>query len=56
MNAPLPASQTRPGFLRKVETLEHLELGMEVVWRIEAEDFSAFVIDGECNDFHGGLE
>ncbi len=38
--------------IRKVETLEYPELGMEAVWRIEVENFPAFiVIDDKGNDF-----
>ena len=38
--------------IRKVETVEYPELGMEAIWRIEVEDFPAFiVIDDKGNDF-----
>ncbi len=38
--------------IKKVETLEYPELGMEAVWRIEVVDFPAFiVIDDKGNDF-----
>jgi fumarate hydratase, class I len=38
--------------IRKVEVLEYPELGMEAIWRIEVENFSAFiVIDDKGNDF-----
>jgi fumarate hydratase class I len=38
--------------IKKVETLEYPELGMEAVWRIEVESFPAFiVIDDKGNDF-----
>ena len=37
---------------RKVEVLDYPELGMEAVWRIEVEDFPAFVVvDDKGNDF-----
>jgi len=43
--------------IRKVEVLEYAELGMEAVWRIEVENFPAFiVIDDKGNDFYEGLE
>ena len=43
--------------IRKVEVLEYPELGMEAVWRIEVEDFPAFiVVDDKGNDFYEGLE
>ena len=38
--------------IKKVEVLEHPELGMEAIWRIEVENFPAFiVIDDKGNDF-----
>ena len=38
--------------IRKVEVLEYPEFGMEAIWRIEVEDFPAFiVIDDKGNDF-----
>ncbi len=38
--------------IKKVEVLEFPELGMEAVWRIEVEDFPAFIImDDKGNDF-----
>ncbi len=41
--------------IRKVECLELEELGMEAVWRIEVEDFPAFLItDDKGNDFFLG--
>ena len=43
--------------IRRVEVLEYPELGMESVWRIEVENFPAFiVIDDKGNDFYDGLE
>ena len=37
--------------------LEYPELGMEAVWRIEVEDFPAFIVmDDKRNDFYEGLE
>ena len=43
--------------IRHVEVLEYPELGMEAVWRIEVENFPAFiVIDDKGNDFYDGLE
>ena len=47
-----PAARLTQDCIRKVETLEYLELGMEAVWRIEVENFPAFiVIDDMGNDF-----
>jgi fumarate hydratase class I len=38
--------------IKKVETVEYAELGMEAIWKIEVEDFPAFiVIDDKGNDF-----
>jgi fumarate hydratase class I len=38
--------------LQKVEVLEYPELGMEAVWKIEVENFPAFiVVDDKGNDF-----
>jgi len=38
--------------IKKVECQEYSELGMEAIWRIEVEDFPAFiVIDDKGNDF-----
>ena len=38
--------------IKKVEVLEYPELGMEAVWRIEVENFPAFIImDDKGNDF-----
>jgi fumarate hydratase class I len=38
--------------IKKVEVLEYAELGMEAVWRIEVENFPAFiVVDDKGNDF-----
>ena len=38
--------------IKKVEVLDYPELGMEAVWKIEVEDFPAFiVVDDKGNDF-----
>jgi fumarate hydratase, class I len=38
--------------IRRVEVVEYPELGMEAIWRIEVENFPAFiVIDDKGNDF-----
>ncbi len=43
--------------IKKVEVLEYPELGMEAIWRIEVEDFPAFiVIDDKGNDFFKELD
>ena len=47
-----PGARQGAEAIRKVEVLEYPELGMEAVWRIEVEDFPAFiVIDDKGNDF-----
>ena len=52
-----PAARLAQECIRKVEVLEYPELGMEAVWRIEVEDFPAFiVIDDKGHDFYEGLE
>ncbi|MCP4039764.1 MAG: fumarate hydratase [bacterium] len=39
--------------IKKVEVLEFEELGMEAIWRIEVEDFPAFIlVDDKGNDFY----
>jgi fumarate hydratase class I len=52
-----PAARLAQDCIRKVEVLEYPELGMEAVWRIEVENFPAFiVIDDKGDDFYEGLE
>ena len=47
-----PAARLAQDCIRKVELIEMEELGMEAVWRIEVEDFPAFVVvDDKGNDF-----
>ena len=47
-----PAARLAQDCIKKVEVLEYPELGMEAVWRIEVEDFPAFVVvDDKGNDF-----
>ncbi|HEX8164825.1 MAG TPA: fumarate hydratase [Beijerinckiaceae bacterium] len=47
-----PAARLAQDCIRKVEVVEYPELGMEAVWRIEVENFPAFiVIDDKGNDF-----
>ncbi|MEM7272492.1 MAG: fumarate hydratase [Actinomycetota bacterium] len=48
-----PAARLAKDSIRTVEVLEYPELGMEAIWRIEVEDFPAFiVIDDKGNDFY----
>ncbi|AEV88903.1 fumarate hydratase [Actinoplanes sp. SE50] len=47
-----PAARLAQDCIRHVEVLEFPELGMEAVWKIEVEDFPAFIIvDDKGNDF-----
>jgi fumarate hydratase class I len=47
-----PAARLAQDCIRKVDVLEYPELGMEAVWKIEVEDFPAFiVVDDKGNDF-----
>jgi fumarate hydratase class I len=42
--------------IKKVEVLEYPELGMEAIWKIEVEDFPAFIlVDDKGNDFFSQL-
>jgi len=50
-----PAARLAQDCIKKVDVLEYPELGMEAVWRIEVEDFPAFiVVDDKGNDFFAG--
>mmetsp|Transcript_27268 Transcript_27268/g.33256 ORF Transcript_27268/g.33256 Transcript_27268/m.33256 type:complete len:175 (+) Transcript_27268:367-891(+) len=47
-----PAAVLASDAIKKVEVLEYPELGMEAVWKIEVENFPAFiVVDDKGNDF-----
>ncbi|GAA3200050.1 fumarate hydratase [Actinocorallia longicatena] len=47
-----PAARLAQDCIKKVDVLEMPELGMEAVWKIEVEDFPAFiVVDDKGNDF-----
>ncbi|MGB7424634.1 MAG: fumarate hydratase C-terminal domain-containing protein, partial [Ornithinimicrobium sp.] len=47
-----PAARLAQDCITSVETLEYEELGMEAVWRIQVQDFPAFiVVDDKGNDF-----
>jgi fumarate hydratase class I len=51
-----PAARLAEHSIKKVEILEYPELGMEAVWRIEVEDFPAFiVVNHEGKDFYAEL-
>ena len=47
-----PAAVLAQENIKKVDVLEYPELGMEAVWKIEVEGFSAFIlVDDKGNDF-----
>ena len=48
-----PAARLAQDCIKKVEVLAYEELGMEAVWKIEVENFPAFIIiDDKGNDFY----
>jgi fumarate hydratase class I len=47
-----PAARLAQDCIKKVEVLDYEELGMEAVWKIDVENFPAFiVVDNKGNDF-----
>ena len=47
-----PAARLAQDCIKSVDVVEYAELGMEAVWKIEVEDFPAFVVvDDKGNDF-----
>ncbi len=51
-----PAARLAQDCIRSVEVIEYPELGMEAIWRIEVEDFPAFiVVDDKGNDFFASV-
>jgi fumarate hydratase class I len=47
-----PAAILAKENIKKVETLEYPELGMEAIWKIDVVDFPAFIlVDDKGNDF-----
>src|SRR5688572_11306080 len=47
-----PAARLAQDCIKSVEVIEYEELGMEAVWKIQVEDFPAFiVVDDKGNDF-----
>jgi fumarate hydratase class I len=47
-----PAARLAQDCIKQVDVLEYPELGMEAVWKIDVEDFPAFiVVDDKGNDF-----
>ena len=52
-----PAAELAANCIRSVELLEYPEFGMEAVWKIQIEDFPAFiVVDDKGNDFFAGTQ
>ena len=48
-----PAARLALDNIRKVDVLEYPELGMEAIWKIEVDNFPAFVVvDDKGNDFY----
>ncbi len=51
-----PAARLADHSIKHVEVLEYPELGMEAIWKIEVQDFPAFIIvDDKGNDFFAKL-
>jgi fumarate hydratase class I len=51
-----PAARLAQDCIKHVEVLEYAELGMEAVWKIDVQDFPAFVVvDDKGNDFFAGV-
>ena len=51
-----PAARLAQDCIKHVEVLEYPELGMEAVWKIEVQDFPAFVVvDDKGNDFFADI-
>jgi fumarate hydratase class I len=47
-----PAARLAQDCIKKVDVVAYPELGMEAIWRIEVENFPAFiVVDDKGNDF-----
>ncbi len=52
-----PAAILAKNSIKNVELLEYPELGMEAIWKIEVEDFPAFIlVDNKGNDFFKQLK
>ena len=51
-----PAARLADHSIKKVEVVEYEELGMEAIWKIDVQDFPAFiVIDNKGHDFYAEL-
>ena len=52
-----PAARLAQDCIKKVEVLEYPELGMEAIWKIEVENFPAFiVVDDKGSDFFAAIK
>ncbi len=52
-----PGARLAQDCIKKVEVLEYPELGMEAIWRIQVENFPAFIVtDDKGNDFFSELK
>lgn len=52
-----PAAILAQNNIKKIECIEYPELGMEAIWKIEVEDFPAFIlVDDKGNDFFKQLK
>ena len=52
-----PAALLAQNNIKSIECVEYPELGMEAIWRIEVEDFPAFIlVDNKGNDFFKQLK
>ncbi|MEX2207803.1 MAG: fumarate hydratase [Myxococcota bacterium] len=51
-----PAARLADHSIKRVSVQEYEELGMEAIWRIDVEDFPAFIVtDDKGNDFYAAL-
>lgn len=51
-----PAARLAQDCIKKVEVIEYEELGMEAIWKIDVENFPAFIVtDDKGNDFFTAL-
>ncbi len=51
-----PAASLAHNSIKKLECVEYPELGMEAIWKIEVEDFPAFIlVDDKGNDFYADV-
>ena len=49
--------QTTTNNIKSIECVEYPELGMEAIWKIEVENFPAFIlVDDKGNDFFKQLK